>query len=342
MPLMRGFPRGPAWHAAKILECGAAAVVNRKTPDCMFAWLRRDHFVVEAPDQTLRCTPQSIASHSLYENADPFQLVECSGTLDLTEVRYEAVSERAVKVTGSTFIAAERYTVKLEGAEKVGLPEHPHRLGARSVHHPPDRRLDRAADRRASHARVKMVYGDRLQARRVPAQHPRLRQERHDGAARAGEGNPRARAVPACSKRPRRRRRSPTSIAGIMRHQALHLPIPEWSGLITAIACPYNATRARRGVPLQRQSRRRCPTIPYEMFPMELVDVDGGGTHEEMRMTQLGIARAPHPQQERRAVRADLRHHVRGRGDATTACKRSGALTRERVARASTACRPRT
>ena len=29
-----------------------------------------------------------------------------------------------------------------------------------------------------------------------------------------------------------------TSIAGIVRHQALHLPIPEWSGLITALACP--------------------------------------------------------------------------------------------------------
>jgi hypothetical protein len=28
-PLMHGFPEGIAWHAAKILECGAAAVVNR-------------------------------------------------------------------------------------------------------------------------------------------------------------------------------------------------------------------------------------------------------------------------------------------------------------------------
>jgi hypothetical protein len=95
-PLMHGFPEGLAWHAAKILECGAAAVVNRRTPDCMFAWLRRDHFVVQAPDETLRCTPQSIASHSLYENADPFRLVECSGTLDLAESRYEQENEHAV------------------------------------------------------------------------------------------------------------------------------------------------------------------------------------------------------------------------------------------------------
>src|SRR6185295_8518943 len=118
VPLMLGFPAGPAWHAAKILECGAAAVVSRKTPDCMFAWVRRDHFVIEAPDENLRCTPQSIASHSLYENADPFRLVECSGTLDLTKSRYEAISERAVKVSGSEFEHAPRYTVKLEGAEQ--------------------------------------------------------------------------------------------------------------------------------------------------------------------------------------------------------------------------------
>jgi hypothetical protein len=69
--IRHGISEGVAWHAAKILECGAAAVVNRKTPDCMFAWLRQDHFVVEAMDPSLRCTPQSIASHALYENGDP-------------------------------------------------------------------------------------------------------------------------------------------------------------------------------------------------------------------------------------------------------------------------------
>ena len=144
VPLMRGFPAGLAWHAAKILECGAAAVVNRTTPDCMFAWLRNDHFVVEAPDETLRCTPQSIASHSLYENADPFQLVECSGTLDLTDQRYEAVGERAVKVSGSAFI--DRPLHGQARRRRAGrLSEHPDRLDARPVHHPPDRRLDSRA-----------------------------------------------------------------------------------------------------------------------------------------------------------------------------------------------------
>ena len=42
-----------------------------------------------------RCTPQSIASHSLYENADPFRLVECSGTLDLTHSQLRSADRRA-------------------------------------------------------------------------------------------------------------------------------------------------------------------------------------------------------------------------------------------------------
>ena len=40
--------------------------------------------------------------------------------LDLTEARYEAVSEVAVKVSHSAFHLAKTYTNKLEGAELVG------------------------------------------------------------------------------------------------------------------------------------------------------------------------------------------------------------------------------
>ena len=189
LPIMHGFPEGMAWHAGKILECGAAAVVTRRTPDCMFAWVRKDHFVIEAPDATLQCTPQSIASHSLYENADPFKLIECSGTLDLTHSRYEAVSDRAVKVSGSEFIHAERYTVKLEGAERVGYQS----ILLGSIRDPfiirqIDDWLVRLRER--IQARVKMVYGDQLDARRLPVPRPGLRQGRHDGTTGARQGDP--------------------------------------------------------------------------------------------------------------------------------------------------------
>ena len=79
LPMKHGFPAGLAWHAAKILECGAAAVVNRKTPDCMMAAIRDDHFEVEAPDAGLRCTPQSIAAHSAAIDPRWFMVVSLEG-----------------------------------------------------------------------------------------------------------------------------------------------------------------------------------------------------------------------------------------------------------------------
>ena len=65
------------------------------------------------------------------------------------------------------------------------------------------------------------------------------------------------------------------SLAGITRHQALHLPIPQWSGLITAVALPYNALD--RG-PVYRFNMNQVvvPDDPYEMFPMERARVGSG------------------------------------------------------------------
>ncbi len=277
MPVMRGFPEGISWHMAKILECGAASVVQRKTPDCMFAWVRKDHFVVEAPDPALRCTPQSIASHSLYENADPFKLVECSGTLDLTNSRYEAVSERAVKVTGSEFIKAQRYTVKLEGAEKVGYQS----ILIGSVRDPfIIRQIDDWTARVTEkiHARVKMVFGDKLN----PSDYLlNIRIYGKNGTMGPLEPVKEIRSHELCLIF---EATAPTqdianTIAGVIRHQALHLPIPEWSGLITAIACPYN--QMERGAVYKFNVNHVVePDSPTEMFPMSLYDVNGATVKE--------------------------------------------------------------
>jgi len=48
VPTMRGFAPGPAWHAAKILECGTACTVQRTRPDSIMGWIRDDHFEIEA------------------------------------------------------------------------------------------------------------------------------------------------------------------------------------------------------------------------------------------------------------------------------------------------------
>ncbi len=120
LPVLKGIPHAVAFHAGKILECGAASVEQRNSPDSMAAELDHNGFTVAAPNPALRCTPQSVAAHTLYENADPLHLVESGGTLDTTHARYEPIGDRAVRVTGSRFIPAARYTVRIEGARLVG------------------------------------------------------------------------------------------------------------------------------------------------------------------------------------------------------------------------------
>jgi hypothetical protein len=72
--------------------------------------------LIGAVGDGLRCTPLSIAAHSLYENGDPYLHTECSGILDLTECTYEQVDDISVRVRGSAF-REKPFTVKLEGAE---------------------------------------------------------------------------------------------------------------------------------------------------------------------------------------------------------------------------------
>jgi hypothetical protein len=120
-PSMHGIPESVALHAAKILECGAAAAVERMYPDCMVAELDEDGFTVEPPNPLMVCTPQSVASHAFYETADPFRLAEPHGTLDTSQAIYTAASDRAVRVTGSRFEASAQHTVRLEAATHVGF-----------------------------------------------------------------------------------------------------------------------------------------------------------------------------------------------------------------------------
>jgi hypothetical protein len=120
VPLARGFDPGPVWNAAKIVECGSAAAMNRQGQDCILCTVDDDGFVLEPPDPPLRCTPGSVAAHTLYETADPYRLTMPSGTLDARAATYEALDDRRVRVRGGTFTPADVYTAKLEGAAPVG------------------------------------------------------------------------------------------------------------------------------------------------------------------------------------------------------------------------------
>lgn len=117
-PLLLGCPPGPTWHAAKTAECGGQCTTNPRGGGVLIA-IDDDGFTVEPLDGDSVCTPMSVAAHMIYENADPNVMREPSGTLNVTEARYEALDDRRVRVTGSTF-TPEPYTTKLEGSGIAG------------------------------------------------------------------------------------------------------------------------------------------------------------------------------------------------------------------------------
>ena len=67
-----------------------------------------------------RATPTSVAAHSMYEQSDPFTVVEPEGMLDLSKANYEAVDDRRTRVSGAVWRDTTDPTLKLEGALKIG------------------------------------------------------------------------------------------------------------------------------------------------------------------------------------------------------------------------------
>jgi hypothetical protein len=235
LPVMKGVAPGLAWHAAKILECGAAAVEYRFTPDGMLCQFDGDGFIVEPANPEMRCTPVTVAAHTLYENADPFLLYEPGGVLDTREAVYEALDDRRVRVSRSGYRHLP-YTVKLEGAKLAGYQSvvlggvrDPVILG----------QLDDwiSSMRQRIVERIDSIYGSDMTAH----YHMNLRVYGRDAVM--GPREPLAHEVGhevcllidfLCQDQ-----ETAHSMAATAGHMALHHPVPEWHGLISGVAFPY-------------------------------------------------------------------------------------------------------
>ncbi|GAA1853525.1 acyclic terpene utilization AtuA family protein [Pseudonocardia ailaonensis] len=114
----RGVAEGIAWHVGKILECGGACAEPKGGG--VLATVRGDSFDLTPMGPGQRCTPLSVAAHTLYEKSRPDLLPGPAGLLDLRGCTYTALDERTVRVAGSVHVPSARRTVKLEGAAIVG------------------------------------------------------------------------------------------------------------------------------------------------------------------------------------------------------------------------------
>ena len=119
LPVMLGFPTGLATHMAKIVECASLCCVPGGR-DTVLAELDDEGFTLESMAPQRAATPASVAAHSLYEQADPFDIREPAGRTDLRGVRYVALDDRRTRVSGAAFAPADRPMVKLEGAMPMG------------------------------------------------------------------------------------------------------------------------------------------------------------------------------------------------------------------------------
>lgn len=113
-------PADLAWHAGKILECGAAPAIQRLHPDCIMASFDGDGFVIELPNPDMACSRLSVLAHGYYENADPLAIHEPGGTIDLSQTRFDEMPGGRVRVSGSRFRLAPTYEIRVEGSSLAG------------------------------------------------------------------------------------------------------------------------------------------------------------------------------------------------------------------------------
>jgi hypothetical protein len=119
IPAALGYPLGPAMHMAKIIECCSICT----TPggrDAVLGTLDGASFTIDSMNPIRHATPMSVAAHSLYEQGDPYRVIEPEGVLDTRNAKYESIDEHRCRISGATWTPAVQPTVKLEGAARVG------------------------------------------------------------------------------------------------------------------------------------------------------------------------------------------------------------------------------
>ncbi|WP_446038960.1 acyclic terpene utilization AtuA family protein [Streptomyces sp. SID1121] len=261
VPHLYGADPGLTWHMAKTIECGAACAVP-PSANGLLVRLCDDHFDVTTLAEGSRLTPRSVAAHTLYENADPFHVVEPSGTLDTTDATYEAVDERTVRVRGARYLEADGYTNKLEGAELVGYQT----VVIGGVR---DRVIiERLPEllplaKKYFEAKILDVFG--VDPGTVDIDY-RLYGA---GAVLAGQEppapHPRELGVLITVTAPDQS--TAHAVATFVAHASSHLPIPEYDGLVSTLAYPYSPPETDRGA-LYRFTLHHVATgvTPTELF----------------------------------------------------------------------------
>jgi Domain of unknown function (DUF4387)/Acyclic terpene utilisation family protein AtuA len=122
--IRRGIDPGLAYHVGHVLECGALACDPGSPSDCLVAEVYDDGSALfVAPDPGRRCTPYSIAAHSLYEESHPQLQFYPEGILAMEKTEFFAKDARTSGIRNSVFVRSSKpwpWSIKLEGARRLG------------------------------------------------------------------------------------------------------------------------------------------------------------------------------------------------------------------------------
>jgi hypothetical protein len=115
-----GFAEADAYYLGKVLECASFCAEPYGGKETVLGEITHKAVEVTAMHPAQRCTVASVAGHAMYERANPYFEHVAGGTLDMSECRYEQISEKTTRIAGAKFIRSPEFRVKLEGAGKIG------------------------------------------------------------------------------------------------------------------------------------------------------------------------------------------------------------------------------
>ncbi|MEB3096344.1 acyclic terpene utilization AtuA family protein [Achromobacter insolitus] len=118
--LHRGYHADKAYYLGKVLECASFCAEPYGGKETVMGEISAEDVRVTAMHPDQRCTIASVAGHAMYERSNPYEEFFAGGRLDMAECRYEQLSEKTTRITGSRFEPATQVRVKLEGSGKVG------------------------------------------------------------------------------------------------------------------------------------------------------------------------------------------------------------------------------
>jgi hypothetical protein len=118
--LHEGFGEPESYYLGKVLECASFCAEPYGAKETVLGEVSEGQVEVTAMHPEQHCTIASVAGHAMYERSDPFSEYVAGGMLDMTDCRYEQISEKTTRVTGMKFVPATNVRVKLEGSGKIG------------------------------------------------------------------------------------------------------------------------------------------------------------------------------------------------------------------------------